>query len=115
VKEYLFSYGTLQKDQVQLNLFGRLLPGIRDRLIGYKIVPIDITDEQFLSTGEQKTQLTVRYSNDKNDIIEGTVFGISANELLIADKYEPDNYKRISVKLESGKRAWIYAVPETLQ
>jgi hypothetical protein len=27
MKEYLFSYGTLQKEKVQLDLFGRILKG----------------------------------------------------------------------------------------
>ena len=36
------------------------------------------------------------------------VFEITVEELLHADKYEPANYKRIKVKLESGKEAWIY-------
>lgn len=34
MKEYLFSYGTLQRDEVQLELFGRLLTGKKDPLVG---------------------------------------------------------------------------------
>lgn len=109
MKEYLFSYGTLQKEKVQLELFGRLLHGPKDSLKGYKLSSVEIKDESFLSKNEQKIQLTVIPSNDKNDIIEGTVFEISEEELLLSDKYEPDNYKRVKVELESGKKAWIYA------
>ena len=106
--ENLFSYGTLQKQSVQLKLFGRVLNGSEDILRGYKLSSIEINDESFLSKGEENIQLTVIPSLDKNDHIEGTVLEISENELLLADNYEPDNYKRFEVELESGRKAWIY-------
>ena len=109
MKEYLFSYGTLQKDKVQLDLFGRLLDGAKDILQGYKLSPIEIKDEKFLAKGEGKFQLTVIATNNTNDSIEGSVLELSEEELLLADKYEPRNYKRIKVMLQSGKEAWIYA------
>ena len=112
MKENLFSYGTLQKDKVQIELFGRLLSGTNDILKGYKLSSIEIKDESFLSKGEQKYQLTAILSKDNTDIIDGTVFEISEEELLLADKYEPDNYKRVKVALQSGKEAWIYAAAE---
>lgn len=114
MKENLFSYGTLQKSEVQLELFGRLLTGAKDILKGYKLSSIEIKDESFLAKGERKFQLTLILSKDNADIIEGTVFEISEEELLSADKYEPDNYKRVKVALESGKKAWIYAADEII-
>ena len=108
MNEYLFSYGTLQKDNVQLELFGRLLSGAKDILKGHKTSSIEIRDQSFLSKGEQKDQLTAVISNDKNDAIEGIVFEILEEEILIADIYEPDGYKRVKVKLESGNEAWVY-------
>jgi len=108
MKENLFSYGTLQKDKVQIKLFGRLLNGAKDVLKGYKLSSIEIKDKSFLSKGEQKNQLTAILSKDYTDIIEGTVFEVSEEELILADKYEPDNYKRVKVVLQSGKEAWIY-------
>lgn len=112
MKEYLFSYGTLQKEKVQIELFGRILEGTGDTLRGYKISTIEITDESFLSKGGQKNQLTAIISKDKNDSIEGTVFEITEEELLLADKYEPDGYKRVTVVLASGKQAWVYVTVE---
>ncbi len=112
MKEYLFSYGTLQKTEVQIKLFGRLLVGTKDILKGYKISSIEITDELFLAIGEDKFQLTLIPSKDDADIIEGTVFEIWKAELLLADKYEPENYKRVKVVLQSGKEAWIYTAVE---
>ena len=107
--EYLFSYGTLQRDDVQLNLFGRLLTGTKDRLDGHRTARIEITDAAFLSKGEGNVQLTPIESDEPSDRIEGTVFELSAEELAQADKYEPVEYSRTLVTLASGRRAWIYA------
>ena len=106
MKENLFSYGTLQKEKVQLELFGRLLNGTKDILGGYRLSPVEIKDETFLAKGEDKCQLTLIPSKD--DAVEGMVFEVSQEELLLADRYEPENYKRIKVALRSGKEAWIY-------
>lgn len=106
MNENLFSYGTLQRIDVQLELFGRLLHGAKDVLRDYKIDSIEITDESFLAKGEDKFQWTLVPS--KGDRVEGTVFEISADELLLADSYEPDNYRRIKITLQSGTKAWIY-------
>jgi gamma-glutamylcyclotransferase (GGCT)/AIG2-like uncharacterized protein YtfP len=113
MNEYLFSYGTLQKEKVQIDLFGRILQGSGDTLRGYSVSVIEIKDESFLSKGEEKFQQTAIISKNKKDSIKGTVFEITGEELFLADKYEPDNYKRIKVVLESGKEAWIYVAVET--
>jgi len=110
---YLFSYGTLQKRQVQIDLFGRVLPGRPDTLENYKVAPLEITDEAFLAKGEAQNQLTAIPSTDKNDNIKGTVFEVTEEELLHTDKYEPAGYKRIVVRLASGKKAWLYVFVET--
>ena len=112
MSENLFSYGTLQKNEVQLELFGRLLLGTKDILEGYKIASIEIKDKIFLAKGEDKYQKTLVPSKDEANIIEGTVFEISEAELFLADKYEPDNYQRVKVGLQSGKEAWIYVAVE---
>lgn len=93
-----------------MELFGRTLHGSPDMLRGFKTATIEIMDESFLSKGEEKYQQTLIATGDKNDIIIGTVLEITAEELLLADTYEPDNYKRSKVVLDSGKEAWIYLV-----
>ena len=113
MNHYLFSYGTLQKQQVQIDLFGRVLEGWPDILKNYKVSPIEITDEAFLAKDEEKNQLTAIPSPDKNHSIRGTVFEVTEEELLHADKYEPAGYKRILVRLASGKKAWLYVFVET--
>jgi len=112
MSEYLFSYGTLQKEEVQIKLFGRILPGSNDILKSYKIVTIEIKDESFLSKGEEKYQSTLIFTNDQTDWVKGTVLEITKDELLLTDKYEPADYKRIKVIPESGKQAWIYVAAE---
>jgi gamma-glutamylcyclotransferase (GGCT)/AIG2-like uncharacterized protein YtfP len=108
METYLFSYGTLRIEKVQMQLFGRALTGVEDCLKGYKIELIEIKDALFLARGEHKNQQIVVPTKDNSNIM-GTVFEISEDELLLSDKYEPDNYKRIKVVLDSGKEAWIYA------
>lgn len=108
MNENLFSYGTLQKETVQIELFGRLLTGAKDILEGYKISSIEITDEAFLAKGEGKIQKILLPSKDVTDVIEGMVFEISEEELRLADAYEPDNYRRVKVTLRTGKQAWVY-------
>src|SRR5215211_2425273 len=114
MKEYLFSYGTLQKEKVQTELFGRILQGSGDVLRGYRAATIEIKDESFLSKGEQEYQLIAINSKDKNDSIKGTVFELTEEELFLADEYEPDGYKRVKIVLESGKEAWVYVAVEII-
>ena len=111
--EYLFSYGTLQKENVQQALFGRTLQGTPDVLSGYKVSEVEITDEAFLATGEQSRQRTVTPSSNPNDSIQGTVLELTPEELQAADRYEPAIYKRIQVTLASGRQAWIYSAAES--
>lgn len=105
---YLFSYGTLQKETVQLRLFKRILRGMKDVLPGYKAVSVDSRDEAYLAKGEQRYRQTAFASANENDEIEGIVFEITNEELAVSDDYEPEGYTRIKVKLKSGKDAWLY-------
>ena len=104
----LFSYGTLQKQKVQLELFGRIVQGTNDLLKGYKTVEIEIKDEAVLAKSEQKYHLIAVPSNGKNDFIKGTVLELTEQELKMADGYETEDYKRISVVLDSGRESWVY-------
>lgn len=91
-----------------MKLYGRILEGSVDILKGYTTTTIRILDEAFLSRGEQKQQQTAMKSDSQTDSIKGTVFEITVDELLLSDSYEPENYKRINVVLESGRESWIY-------
>jgi len=108
--ELLFSYGTLQLPKVQLELFGRLLNGTKDSLKGYKLERIEIKDPDVLAKSEQQFHLIAIPSAD--DVIEGMAFEFTMEEVLEADKYETEDYRRISVQLESGKESWVYVAKE---
>lgn len=106
--EYLFSYGTLQQEAVQLAAFGRRFEGTPDRLIGYKLVMVQVHDQDFIAKSGASQHRNLQYTGHTSDTIEGTVFSVTGKELEQADAYEPFDYKRLQVKLKSGLDAWIY-------
>lgn len=106
--EYLFSYGTLQKEEIQLKLFGRLLASEPDTLEGYKVSTIEIEDRAFLNQGEERFQKTVIPTGICADFVKGMVLELSEAELDLVEKYEPKSYLRMKVKLDSGKSAWVF-------
>jgi hypothetical protein len=108
VNQFLFSYGTLQKEKVQLALFGRILNGTRDILKGYRLATIQIDDEEVLSTSDQKYHLIAIPSANEKEFIEGVALEMTWEEILRADEYETEDYKRIKVVLASGRKSWVY-------
>ena len=98
----IFSYGTLQNEDIQFNLVRRRMSGYRDRLVGYKLGKIRLPDN---SLG---TYYPIVQKSNESESVEGTVYEISERELTIADDYEGDSYKRLKIQLESGKTAWVY-------
>ncbi len=104
----LFSYGTLQQDDVQRATFGRLLSGRVDTLPGYSREMHEIDDPAVVATSGKTHHPIVRPSGDAADRVQGTVFEISDAELAQADVYEVADYRRVEVTLESGLQAWVY-------
>jgi gamma-glutamylcyclotransferase (GGCT)/AIG2-like uncharacterized protein YtfP len=104
----LFSYGTLQDRQVQVAHFGRELRGHPDSMPGYRQTWLQITDSQVIATSGKTRHPIVEPSPDCADEVVGSVFEITAQELVAADKYEVSDYKRVAVKLKSGLQAWVY-------
>jgi hypothetical protein len=106
--ENLFSYGTLQLESVQLDTFGRKLEGEADDLGGFKLSMVKIEDEAVIAASGLSEHPIITRTNNECDSIKGTVFAITVEELIQADGYEVDDYKRIAVTLKSGKDAWVY-------
>jgi hypothetical protein len=104
----LFSYGTLQKEQVQIETFGRLLQGEKDVLTGYKLEVLEITDPEVLRKSNQKYHPILVFSGNIEDEVEGILFDVTDEEILQADEYEVDDYKRIETVFKSGKKGFIY-------
>ncbi|MDE4996647.1 gamma-glutamylcyclotransferase, partial [Francisella tularensis subsp. holarctica] len=46
--ELLFSYGTLQQEEVHLSVFGRKLVGQKESLIGYIVSEVEILDQRVI-------------------------------------------------------------------
>ena len=106
--EYLFSYGTLRQQNVQLKNFGRLLDGAEDTLKKFILKDLEITDKVVLQVSDKKFHPILSYTGNEKDKVMGTVFRITSDELLKADRYEVDDYKRVEVTLESGIKSWAY-------
>ena len=104
----LFSYGTLQQDDVQRETFGRLLRGQKDALIGFEQSLVEIEDPEVVRKSGKTHHPIVKRSSRAESRVSGTVFEITDAELASADEYEVAAYKRVSAELASGKRAWVY-------
>ena len=108
----LFSYGTLQQEEVQLSTFGRRLEGHEDAILGYKLSMTKITDPEVVKTSGKEFHPILQKTNNHDDEVAGMVFSITNTELQQADKYEVSDYKRISVLLKSGLNAWVYVAQQ---
>lgn len=101
--EQLFSYGTLQSKEIQMQVFNKFLSGTADQLQGFKLKDLKI-EEEFGMTD----YFVATPSENPTDEIKGIVFSISSNDLAKADQFESNAYKRVEITLKSGKTAWIY-------
>lgn len=96
----VFTYGTLQKPEVQIELFGRLLKGSQDKLNGFK-------KEKILIKRQSYPILTPTQNLSKS-YIDGVCYELTETDIQNCDAYEGMEYKRIKVTLDSGKQAWVY-------
>ena len=106
---FLFSYGTLQQEAVQLSTFGRVLQGQRDELVGFERSLLKIQDPQFVAASGKADHAIVTFNGNPDSRIGGMVFEVTDEELARADRYEPAGYARMSTRLASGTEAWVYA------
>ncbi|MFN0120934.1 MAG: gamma-glutamylcyclotransferase family protein [Blastocatellia bacterium] len=107
--EYLFSYGSLQQEAVQLATYGRKLKGQPDALAGYCFTLIPVKAQNAAAHPGVTHHRNLQLTGSASDLIEGTVFTLSPAELVQTDGYEaPDDYHRVPVQLRSGIRAWVY-------
>ncbi|MFP3799566.1 gamma-glutamylcyclotransferase family protein [Paraburkholderia sp. SIMBA_027] len=111
--ERLFSYGTLQLEQVQLATFGRKLDGEADEMPGFSRTMLKIDDAEVVKTSGKTHHPVVAYTGNPADRVAGAVFAITAQELAHADDYEVAAYRRDRVTLASGVSAWVYVDANT--
>ncbi len=103
----LFSYGTLQQEDVQRALFGRSLSGGADQLVGYEQSLVRIDDDGVVAASG-KTHHPIVRPGRADGRVSGTVFEITDEEFANVDRYEVGAYRRIAVELASGMTAWVY-------
>lgn len=108
----LFSYGTLQRRDVQVATYGRLLDGEADALSGYRLEVLPDRDPDAVRISGTKTHMVVRRTGDPADRVPGLVFLLTADELAATDQYEGTDYARAELTLDSGRRAFVYVEPE---
>lgn len=107
--EKLFSYGTLQLENVQRETFGRILNGMQDTLLGYVLGEVKIRDPAVIKKSGKDIHPILKYTGDPKDGVAGMVFEITQAELEQADDYEVAEYARVKAVFESGQEAWVYA------
>lgn len=105
----LFSYGTLQHEEVQLSTFGRKLAGEKDLLIGYEPSLVRIADPAVAEKLRKTHHDNVTPTGDDWSSVQGTAYQVTDDELVKADAFEAAlNYRRVTVTLASGNDAWVY-------
>jgi uridine kinase/gamma-glutamylcyclotransferase (GGCT)/AIG2-like uncharacterized protein YtfP len=104
----LFSYGTLQQPEVQRASFGRLLAGSKDALPGHRTEWVSITDPDVVAVSGSDRHPNVVPGDRADDTVDGTLLTLTPEELAAADDYEVDDYRRVRVRLQSGRDAWVY-------
>jgi gamma-glutamylcyclotransferase (GGCT)/AIG2-like uncharacterized protein YtfP len=104
----LFSYGTLRDPDVQSATFGRELTGHDDRILGFRLSTVEITDPHVLAVSGATHHPVLVATDDLTDSVDGMVLELTDAELTQADAYEVDEYRRVSAHLASGDAAWVY-------
>ena len=106
--QLLFSYGTLQMADVQLDTFGRLIAVEDDALPGYTVDYAEIEDPRVVDVSGLAVHPIVRPTGNTLDKVTGKVLWVTEDELDAADEYEVELYRRIEVQLQSRRAAWVY-------
>jgi hypothetical protein len=104
----LFSYGTLQQEDVQLATFGRLT-GQKDELLKFEPSFVRIEDPHVVATTGKTHHANATFNGNTDSRVPGMVFEITDAELASVDEYEVAFlYTRVVAMLASGRQAWVY-------
>lgn len=95
----LFSYGSLQRTEVQVATFGRPLAGAADELVGFDLIP----------PGAGISPHANVVPSGESSRVRGMAFDVTESELAAADEYERrDGYVRVMASLSTGRSTWVY-------
>ena len=105
----LFSYGTLQQEEVQRSTLGRRLEGEHDELTAYEATQVAIEDPAVAARLGRTHHANVNLTANEKIAVPGMVFEVTDEELTRIDAYEAAySYRRTTARLASGKEAWVY-------
>lgn len=105
----LFSYGTLQQEEIQLATFGRRLDGQPDEIVGFVAALVEIEDPEVAADLGKTHHANVEFNGSDSSRVAGTVFEITDAELAGVDAYEaPFSYRRVTARLASQRETWVY-------
>ena len=88
--------------------FGRQLAGTSDALRGFELVLLKIEDQTVVAISGKAHHTMATFTGRASDVVSGTVFAVTADDIQNADKYEVSAVKRVAAVLQSGIRAWAY-------
>ena len=71
----------MQLDNVQRELFGRILDGKNDHLPRYQVKGLQIKDQLVIEKSGRGIHPILTFTGDSKDIVSGMVFEISKEEL----------------------------------
>ena len=100
--EPLFSYGTLQRAQVQRAVFGRTVAMTPDTLAGYRVGSLRY------GQGDGAPTYKVLEPDASAPLVPGVLLDLSPAELAAADAYEGHGYRRTTATFGSGRTGWVY-------
>jgi hypothetical protein len=105
----LFSYGSLQQEDVQRSTFGRLLDGQHDELVGFELSSVPVEDPEVAARIGRTHHANLIPTGVDGRGVRGMVFEVTDDEIVRVDGYEAEfSYERIEARLASGRRAWVY-------
>ncbi len=104
----LFSSGTLRDPAVQKATFGRELTGHDDRIVGFRVGVVEITDPHVLKVSGRAFHPALLPTDDLADSVDGVALEVDDADLAVADRYEAAHYQRVMAPLASGDHAWVY-------
>lgn len=94
----LFVYGTLQDESTQVDLLGRAVGGVTDRISGWKV----------LCDYEIEGGFYPRLVPEKMGVVYGRIINVTAEELAILDEYETDAYYLEVLQTDGGVGVNVY-------
>jgi Gamma-glutamyl cyclotransferase, AIG2-like len=106
---FLFSYGAFLQEEVQRSVFGRLLVGARDELVGFEPSSVPIGDPRVVAASGRTHHASVTFTGRGGSRVGGMLFEVTDAELAAADRSEAGaGFGRVSVTLASERPAWVY-------